>query len=155
MATRLLQHRSADGTRRVILATGDTAVFLESPATVRELAQAAIAAGQSLAQAAAARAGSQSVDIAAELAAGTLLPAIDHSDTARVWLTGTGLTHLGSAEGRDKMHRDAAQAEKQTDSMRMFLEGLEGGKPAPAPKDSSRNGSTRAMAPSLLAPASR
>ncbi|GHC95392.1 AraD1 family protein [Novosphingobium pokkalii] len=131
MATRLLQHRSADGTRRVILATGDTAVFLESPATVRELAQAAIAAGQSLTQAAAARAGSQSVDIAAELAAGTLLPAIDHSDTARVWLTGTGLTHLGSAEGRDKMHRDAAQAEKQTDSMRMFLEGLEGGKPAP------------------------
>ncbi|NKJ41301.1 AraD1 family protein [Novosphingobium sp. SG720] len=131
MATRLLQHRSADGVRRVILATDDTAVFLEQPATVRELAQAAIAAGQSLAEAAAARASSQSVDIAAELAAGTLLPAIDHSDTARVWLTGTGLTHLGSAEGRDKMHRDAAQAEKQTDSMRMFLEGLEGGKPAP------------------------
>jgi hypothetical protein len=53
------------------------------------------------------------------------------------------------------MHRDAAQAEKQTDSMRMFLEGLEGGKPAPAPKASSPNGSTRAMAPSLSAPASR
>lgn len=131
MATRLLQHRSPDGTRRVILATGDSAVFLDSPATVRELAQAAIAAGQSLADAAAARAGTTAVDIAAELAAGALLPAIDHSDTARVWLTGTGLTHLGSAEGRDKMHRDAEQAEKQTDSMRMFLEGLDGGKPAP------------------------
>jgi hypothetical protein len=66
----------------VILATGDTAVP-GVPATVRELALAAIAAGQSLAQAAA-RAASQSVDIAAELAAGTLLPAIDHDDTARV-----------------------------------------------------------------------
>src|SRR5262249_25096605 len=30
-----------------------------------------------------------------------------------------------------KMHRAAAETEKQTDSMRMFLEGLEGGKPAP------------------------
>ena len=131
MATRLLQHRAADGARSVILARGESAVFLDGVQTVRELALAAIAAGQTIAQAAAARASDKTVDIAAELAAGTLLPAIDHDDKARVLLTGTGLTHLGSAEGSDKMHRDAAQAEKQTDSMRMFLEGLAGGKPAP------------------------
>jgi hypothetical protein len=36
---------------------------------------------------------------------------VDHPDSAHVWLTGTGLTHLGSAEGRDKMHRAAAAGE--------------------------------------------
>ena len=46
-------------------------------------------------------------------------------------LAGTGLTHLGSAEGRDKMHKAASSAEKPTDSMRMFLMGVEGGKPKP------------------------
>ena len=49
-------------------------------------------------------------------------------DSAHLHLTGTGLTHLGSAEGRDKMHR-AAAAGSATDSMRMFLMGVEGGKP--------------------------
>src|SRR3546814_16085273 len=39
------------------------------------------------------------------------------------------LTHLGSAEGRDKMHKAAASGDL-TDSMRMFLMGVEGGKPA-------------------------
>src|SRR3546814_10599193 len=45
-------------------------------------------------------------------------------------MTGTGLTHLGSAEGRDKMHRAATEAAHQTDSMKMFLMGVDGGKPA-------------------------
>ena len=45
-------------------------------------------------------------------------------------VTGTGLTHLGSAEGRDKMHKDLADPSKLTDSMRMFKMGLEAGKPA-------------------------
>ena len=71
-----------------------------------------------------------SVDIAAELAAGRLLAPIDHEDPAHLLMTGTGLTHLGSAEGRDKMHKAAAAGENVTDSMRMFLEGLEGGKPS-------------------------
>ena len=44
-------------------------------------------------------------------------------------VTGTGLSHLGSAEGRDKMHKDLAEASTLTDSMRMFKLGLEGGKP--------------------------
>jgi hypothetical protein len=56
------------------------------------------------------------------------LPAIDHPDPAHLHLTGTGLTHLGSAEGRDKMHK-AAAAGAETDSMRMFLMGVEAGKP--------------------------
>ncbi len=57
------------------------------------------------------------------------MPPIDHPDSAYVYLTGTGLTHLGSAEGRDRMHKAAAGG-AVTDSMRMFTLGVEGGKPA-------------------------
>ncbi len=127
---RLLQHRGADGRRRVILAEGDRAVFLTGVETTRALAHEAIAAGTTLAEAAAKRRGDETVDISAELDAGRLLPAIDHEDGARLMLAGTGLTHLGSASGRDAMHKAASSSEHQTDSMRMFLEGVEGGKPA-------------------------
>jgi hypothetical protein len=130
MALRLLQHRAEDGARSVILADGDTAHFLTGVFSTLALAQAAIAAGTSLAQAARAAGLGASVDIAAELAAGRLLAPIDHADPAHLLLTGTGLTHLGSAEGRNKMHAAAAAGETLTDSMRMFLEGVEGGKPA-------------------------
>ena len=44
-------------------------------------------------------------------------------------LTGTGLTHLGSASARDAMHAKLSGTETLTDSMRMFRMGLEGGKP--------------------------
>ena len=47
-------------------------------------------------------------------------------------VSGTGLTHLGSAEGRDKMHREATVDPAPTDSMKMFLLGVEGGKPTGA-----------------------
>ena len=127
---RLVQHRADDGRRRVILAEGDDAVFLDGVETTRALAASTIAAASSLVDAARERRSSVAVDIAAELDAGRLLPAIDHADAARIILTGTGLTHLGSAAGRDAMHKAAAEAAHQTDSMRMFLEGVEGGKPA-------------------------
>jgi hypothetical protein len=128
MTQRLSQHRGADGRRRVILADASGARFLRDVETTRELALLAIEGGTSLAEAALARAGDETVDPAAELAAGRLLPAIDHPDAARLMLAGTGLTHLGSASGRDAMHKAAAEG-KQTDSMRIFLEGVEGGKP--------------------------
>lgn len=65
-----------------------------------------------------------------DLASVDMLAPIDHDDQAHLLVSGTGLTHLGSAEGRDKMHRAAAEGETLTDSMRMFLMGEEGGKPA-------------------------
>ncbi|MCC2976064.1 FAH family protein [Sphingomonas sp. PL-96] len=130
MTLRLLQHRGADGTRSVIAAEGDRAAVVPGVDSVRALAARAIADGTSLADAVAACGEGASIDLAAEFAAGRFVAPIDHEDPAHVVMTGTGLTHLGSAEGRDKMHREAASAEKQTDSMRMFLEGVEGGKPA-------------------------
>jgi hypothetical protein len=131
MTRRLLQHRAADGRRRVILAEAGRADFLSGPATIRLLATQAIADGATLDDLARRLRTDEAADLSIELAAGRLLPAIDHDDSARVVLSGTGLTHLGSAEGRDQMHRAAATAAQQTDSMRMFLEGVEGGKPAP------------------------
>lgn len=128
MTLRLLQHRGADGNRSVILADGADAWFLPDTPSVRALALEAIASGLSLAEAARAKGKGAAADIVAEFEAGRLLAPIDHDDPAHLLLTGTGLTHLGSAEGRDKMHKAAAEA--KTDSMRMFLEGLEGGKPA-------------------------
>jgi hypothetical protein len=131
MSFRLLQHRSDSGARSVIAAEGDGAAFVAGIDSVRALALRAIAEGRSLRETAASLGRGAAVDLAAELAAGRLLAPIDHDDPAHLHLTGTGLTHLGSAEGRDRMHRDAAQAAVQTDSMRMFLEGVAGGKPAP------------------------
>ncbi|WP_347304301.1 AraD1 family protein [Croceibacterium sp. TMG7-5b_MA50] len=130
MYLRLLQHRAADGTRSVIAAHGDEAWLVPGATTIRALAEQAIGAGSTLTQVVDDAGRGEAIDPAAELAAGRIIAPIDHADPAHVQLTGTGLTHLGSAEGRDKMHREAAAAEKQTDSMRMFLEGLEGGKPA-------------------------
>jgi len=126
---RLLQHQDTDGRRRLILAEGEEACFLSAPATTRELALFAIGEASTLADAARARRTAETADLEAELAAGRLLPAIDHPDEARLLLAGTGLTHLSSAEGRDAMHKAAAAKDVQTDSMRMFLEGVEGGKP--------------------------
>ena len=61
-----------------------------------------------------------------------LLPPIDcPGEPQRVQVSGTGLTHLGSARDRQAMHV-AAVAQNQapmTDSMRMFEWGREGGRP--------------------------
>src|SRR3954466_11159091 len=43
--------------------------------------------------------------IAAE---GRLLPPLTHPDDAHCFVTGTGLTHLGSAESRNAMHKKLA-----------------------------------------------
>ncbi|MES2443097.1 MAG: AraD1 family protein [Pseudomonadota bacterium] len=126
---RLVQFRDSEGNRAVAAAIGDAgAVRLAGVTTTYELAIAAIRGGLSLEAAAQARAGA-AVDLAALEAEGRLLAPIDHPDPAHCHLTGTGLTHLGSAEGRDQMHKAAAGG-TLTDSMRMFLMGLEGGKPA-------------------------
>ncbi|HEY2931035.1 MAG TPA: AraD1 family protein [Acidobacteriota bacterium] len=57
-----------------------------------------------------------------------LLPPIDHPDPAHCLITGTGLTHLGSARQRDSMHAHA-KPESLTDSQKMFEMGVKGGKP--------------------------
>lgn len=105
--------------------------MVQGATSTYELAMEAIAAGQTLAQAIEARGFGAAVDLKAAQAEGRLLLPITHPDTAHFIVAGTGLTHLGSADGRDKMHKAAQSTEKPTDSMRMFLMGVEGGKPKP------------------------
>jgi len=67
-----------------------------------------------------------------------ILPPLDHPDPAHCTVTGTGLTHIGSASQRHEMHQKdslfstdvtADKSEQKTDSQKMFEMGLEGGKP--------------------------
>lgn len=129
---RLIQFRTSE-TGRAVAATGDDGALLVPGATsVLALAQQAIAEERTLAAVVAARleeAPRRPVDPAALAAEGRLLPPVDHPDPARTIVSGTGLTHLGSAEGRDQMHADLADTSKLSDSMKMFRLGLEGGKP--------------------------
>src|SRR6185437_4548208 len=100
------------------------AVRLAGVTSLYQLAGAALAEGRSLQEAALARRTSEVLDIGGNGSRPRLLPPIDHPDPAHLYLTGTGLTHLGSAESRDRMHALAATGGAQTDSMRMFLDGL-------------------------------
>jgi hypothetical protein len=57
-----------------------------------------------------------------------LLAPIDHpSEPSRLLVSGTGLTHLGSAANRQSMHE--LPERELTDSMKMFRWGVEGGRP--------------------------
>ena len=56
-----------------------------------------------------------------------MLPPMDCVDPMQCIVSGTGLTHKASAQNRQKMHD---QADKLTDSMKMYLMGEEGGKPS-------------------------
>src|SRR5437868_4745783 len=105
MSLFLVQYRCAEGRRRVALVGEDgSARRLHGTASVLALAQAAIRDGRSPAAAAAAAVTAEEVDLETV----ELLPPIDHPDPAHLLLSGTGLTHLGSAESRDEMHRAAA-----------------------------------------------
>ena len=130
MTLRLVQLTTAGGTRCVAAADDSgKARRVDGASGVYELAMLAIKTGATLSSVVASRLSAEAVDLELAQAEGRLLAPIDHPDAAHVYVTGTGLTHLGSAESRDKMHKAAAGG-TLTDSMRMFMMGLEGGKPA-------------------------
>jgi hypothetical protein len=131
MALRLIQLVHGGVRRVAVVADDGSAHLLGSVASTYELAQKAIGEGKSIEALVGGMTEGESVDVSAALAEGRVLAPIDHPDPSHLMLAGTGLTHLGSAEGRDKMHKAAASAERPTDSMRMFLMGVEGGKPKP------------------------
>jgi hypothetical protein len=126
---RLVQLETARGRIVAALGSDGTAQRIQGVGSTYELAMLALGAAEPLSEAAAKRLSGEEVDLGAAEAEGRLLPPIDHPDPAHLYLTGTGLTHLGSADSRAEMHQKAA-AGAVTDSMRMFLMGVEGGKPA-------------------------
>ena len=130
--TRLVQ-LGRDHARAVALCEEPRLHVLDRFASVFDLAHAAIARGASLADVVRTSAVVESLDYDAVYAGRwewRLLTPIDHPhEPARCLVSGTGLTHLGSAAQRQQMHEAAESA--PTDSMKMFRLGLSGGKPAP------------------------
>jgi hypothetical protein len=120
-----------DGARRVVVRDGAGARFVEGVGSTYNLAQEAIIAGQGLADAIRAHGLGAEVDLAAALDEGRVLVPVAHPDPAHLHLTGTGLTHLGSAAARDAMHQ--GEPEAMSDSMKMFRMGIDGGKPGTPP----------------------
>nr|WP_284343302.1 AraD1 family protein [Devosia nitrariae] len=129
----MFQFRDVDGGRAVGVVESGRAQRVNGAESVYHLAMAAIAEGESLTTLVTRRGLGENLDHAAILAEGRMLSPIDHPDPAHLYVTGTGLTHLGSAATRDAMHKSAGTKteENLTDSMKMFRMGLEGGKPAP------------------------
>ncbi len=127
---RLVQYLDDQGHRAVAAANGSTHVRVWDAQSTYALVRDAIAGDVGLSALVKQRLSDEAVDVAALAGAGRLLAPLDHpDDAAHMLVTGTGLSHLGSAEGRDKMHKDLVEAATLTDSMRMFKLGLEGGKP--------------------------
>lgn len=127
---RVLQVLDGAGQLQVVAWDGEgPARAVRGVSSTYELARQAIAAGQSLAQRIETAGLGDRVDLEKAAEEGRLALPVTHPDPAHFVVAGTGLTHLGSADGRDKMHKAAQAAEKPTDSMRMFLMGVEGGKP--------------------------
>ncbi len=125
----LSQMRRADGSLAVILREGSEAAVIKGALSTYALAAEAAASGQSLAFVIAAHGLAEPVDLAA-LAEVHRSPRRPGPDPSHLHLTGTGLTHLGSAAARDAMHT-TLQSATLSDSMKMFRMGLEGGRPAP------------------------
>jgi hypothetical protein len=138
----LVQLRHPTQGRRAGFVEGDRLRLLLGVASAYQLAQAALSERRSLADCAAARADAETLDygtIHHGESEWRLLPAFDHPDEpSRCLVTGTGLTHMKSAQNRQAMHEQAraknpaapaAEKPVPTDSMRMYQLGLEGGRP--------------------------
>ncbi len=123
--------------RRVAVVEEPRLHCLTKVQSVYELAQRSLARGCKLSEQALALAQGETLDydaVYAEESEWRLLAPIDvPGEPSRMTVTGTGLTHLGSAKDRQAMHTAGNQkvAEIATDSMRMFQWGVEGGRPAP------------------------
>ena len=128
----LIQFFDSHGERAVAAVDGGVARTVNGASSVYDLAIAALSGQGGLAALIAAKGLGETVDRQAILAEGRMLSPIDHPDPAHLYVTGTGLTHLGSAATRDAMHKSngTKTEDSLTDSMKMFRMGLEGGKPA-------------------------
>ncbi|MEX0612557.1 MAG: AraD1 family protein [Pirellulales bacterium] len=138
--------------RRVAVVKEPGLQLLRDCTSVYELAQSAIHANRSLREVIEKFVSDQQLaydEVYEGRSEWRLLPPIDHPEPSRCYVMGTGLTHKGSAENRQSMHKIAGSREQgarsadsllhapgsplpaQTDSMKMFEIGLKGGRPEP------------------------
>jgi len=126
----LIQLRQGTTRRVAIVEEPRVRLLAAEVASVYALALEAIAQGKELEELARAKATHETLDyepIYRGQSPLKLLPPLDHpEESARCLVTGTGLTHLGSAKNRNAMH---GKTDNLTDSMKMFQLGVEQGKP--------------------------
>jgi hypothetical protein len=151
--TRIVQLLHPVHGRRVAVVSEPHLRLLQSCSTVYELARLAIESHKSLNNHIGQRDSDDRLEYD-EVYEGRsdwqLLSPIDHPEPSRCFVTGTGLTHKGSAENRQSMHEVAGSREHGarskeaeillpapgsqlpalSDSMKMFQIGLDGGRPA-------------------------
>jgi len=118
--------------RRVALVDEPKLRMLDDCDSVYALAQSALGAAKSLTTLVEERTTDEALDydpVYEGLSPWRLLVPVDHpSEPSSLLVSGTGLTHLGSAKERQAMHGLAES--DLTDSMKMFRWGVEGGRPA-------------------------
>jgi hypothetical protein len=125
---RLVQIQHPERGRRVAIVEEPSLHIVADFGSIYEAAQAAIRAGKRLADVL--RPTAEAIDYSETYAGRSdwkLLPAFDHpAEPARCFVMGTGLTHKASAAMRQAMH---GKPQDETDSMKMYRLGLEGGRP--------------------------
>lgn len=127
---RIIQFEDTRGMRAVGIVNGRQIDIIADVATTRELGLYAIKEGNSLERQAQLLKSTVQEDYDRILDEGRILPPLDHTDPAHCLVSGTGLTHLGSAATRNRMHQVWHHDENSlTDTMRMFRLGMEGGRP--------------------------
>lgn len=129
MSIRLVQYLDSEHFPQVARVEENILIPLDQLHTTYELVKTAAVNLKKLSQIIDNYTGNRKVDYEQIIATQRLLPPVTHPDPVRFWITGTGLTHLGSAAQRDAMHTALEDEKGLTDTMKMFKMGLEGGKP--------------------------
>jgi hypothetical protein len=126
----IVQYINEKGKRAVAVAAGDGLHALKGVTSTIALASRAMTEKKKLASLAKELSSERPESYEAALQEKRVLPPVTHDDPAHCIITGTGLTHLGSASARDSMHKKLDGGEAAlTDSLKMFKMGLEGGRP--------------------------
>jgi hypothetical protein len=129
---RLVQFKDPTGRRGVgAVEDGRAVLRLRDIESVYELALEAVETRRPLVELVRELRTREAIDLEAAEREGRLLPPLEHPVPTRCWVTGTGLTHLGSAEARAEMRGGKAVPEDGlSDAMKLFRLGVERGKPA-------------------------
>jgi hypothetical protein len=125
---------SNGGQRRVAIVEEPDLLLLSDAASIYTLALSAVASDGSLTAVVEARRSGERVaydEVCGGASPWRLLAPVDvPGNPQKVLVSGTGLTHLGSARERQAMHATPLKEESMTDSMRMFEWGRQGGRPS-------------------------
>ncbi|RXJ74395.1 FAH family protein [Veronia nyctiphanis] len=128
-AFRVIQYLDSNGINVAKVIDHDTVQPLLRPVSLYELALTAMKEKVALSSLIEGSLGDKQVHYPSLIRQQTILAPISHPDPAHCLVSGTGLTHLGSADTRSAMHTKIEQSEENlTDSMKMFKMGVDDGK---------------------------